>query len=728
MLVKDFCDRHRGEYGCTNVTVTPPPVVRSVPMKTGDSVTMHGVKKWGNPNNWSQSDMFKYDAVANIINAFHRVGIDSFLTGGSALGAYRNHGWFSWDKDADLVVVSTDYAKIERALKSISLYFYESAIHKNVTGDIPSDKDGFGYHVSIPQVGKHKTPYIDLWLFEKTKTKLQCKGFHNGCQRWCRKYSQKTCKPLSETLFYPPNYVPYGPYLMPTIRKPYLDFSYGNTWPLKCGYGKISCSSRYKTDMFVFTSKDENGNIIETAKIGEEVKHRFVIKDGEYKLLKNSESRGDLIKDFPVTPRQNTNTVPMRQNYEDIGCMEKKVDVYADVIATALRYNIRLFPRNGFLLGIVRHKGYLPHEKIDTDMGMFESDFKTDKMIGKFGTYTLRMMKKHLSWSKTWDGVHPTTGRKLPSGVNLLINGKKWKTISLFFDLNDKEVFYPKWTANHNVGGSIKETTRWIKEGAKVVISGNNRYSIFNKSAFDSVVSVDFYHRKINIPSGYKEILSNFYGRNWINPEKRIARAAEIVPKHTISSEPLDICPMSWRNCKELSKTENIHDVLFDQLKRFVSVINHTEYVIAYGTLLGVVRNNDMNPNEVDSDIIMEQTFRPTIELKQKLMRKGLVIFKHDIYRVCDYSSIKRQNYPPWVKYVPYVDIYNHLPNLKPFHAKPRVFKNKWNHSTMKIRDIYVKTPDLKTSKEWLSRTYKNWGTYVKKNTWKDRLLSKVKH
>ena len=479
MLVKDFCDRHRGEYGCTNVTVTPPPVVRSVPMKTGDSV-----KKWGNPNNWSQSEMFKYDAVANIINAFHRVGIDSFLTGGSALGAYRNHGWFSWDKDADLVVVSTDYDKIERALKSISLYFYESATHKNVTVDIPSDKGGFGYHVSIPQVGKHKTPYIDLWLFEKTKTKLQCKGFHNGCQRWCRKHSQKTCKPLSETLFYPPNYVPYGPYLMPTIRKPYLDFRYGNTWPLKCGYDKRSCSSRYNTDMFVFSSKDYKGNIIETAKIGEEVKHSFVIKNGKYTLLNN--------------------------------------------------YEIQI-----------------------NDVIMKES---------------------------------------------------------------------------------------------------------------------------------------------------------------------------SWRNCKELSKTENIHDVLFDQLKRFVSVINNTEYVIAYGTLLGVMRNNDMNPNEVDNDIIMEQTFRPTIELKGKLIRKGLIIFKHDIYRVCNYSPIKRRNAPPWVKYVPYIDIYNHLPNLKPFHAKPRVFKNRWNHSTMKMRDIYVKTPDLKTSKEWLSRTYKNWGTYVKKNTWKDRLLSKVKH
>ena len=46
----------------------------------------------------------------------------------------------------------------------------------------------------------------------------------------------------------------------------------------------------------------------------------------------------------------------------------------------------------------------------------------------------------------------------------------------------------------------------------------------------------------------------------------------------------------------------------------------------------------------------------------------------------------------------------------------------------MKIRDLYVKTPDLKTSKQWLSLTYKNWGTYRNKNTWKDRVLSKVKH
>lgn len=184
--------------------------------------------------------------------------------------------------------------------------------------------------------------------------------------------------------------------------------------------------------------------------------------------------------------------------------------------------------------------------------------------------------------------------------------------------------------------------------------------------------------------------------------------------------------PMSWRNCKELRKTENIHDVLFDQLKRFVSVIDNMEYVIAYGTLLGAVRDGDMNPNEVDNDIVMKNDFSPTIELKKRLMAKGLIIFKDDIYRVCDYSRSERTDDPPWKTYVPYTDVYSHLPSLKPFHAKPEVFKTKWKRSKMKIRNIYVKTPDIETSKKWLSLTYGNWMTYQKKNTWKDNLLSRV--
>tara|TARA_B110000858_G_scaffold49593_1_gene57237 strand:+ start:183 stop:482 length:300 start_codon:yes stop_codon:yes gene_type:complete len=78
---------------------------------------------------------------------------------------------------------------------------------------------------------------------------------------------------------------------MPTIRKPYLDFVYGKSWPSKCGYGKTACSSRFHTDVFVFYTKDVDGNVIETGKLGDVVKHRFVIKGGEYQVLNSGASK-----------------------------------------------------------------------------------------------------------------------------------------------------------------------------------------------------------------------------------------------------------------------------------------------------------------------------------------------------------------------------------------------------------------------------------------------------
>lgn len=280
-------------YGNWRIESKRGTLIKKIPEGYPPKININDEKKgtailWGNKDNWSTFDMYKYEAVANIINAFHSVGIDSFLTGGSALGAYRNHGWFSWDKDADLIVMSTDYDKIERALKSIPIYYYESMTHKNVTTDIDSNEGGFGYHVSIPCIGNNKTPYIDLWLFEKTnQNEFTCKGFHNGCQRWCQRHYKKTCEPLSRNLFYPSITVPYGPYMMPTIGKSYLEHTYGPTWANKCGYDKHPCSVHYNTDVFVFNSVDNNGNAIETAKIGDVIRHKFVIINDEYQLLKD---------------------------------------------------------------------------------------------------------------------------------------------------------------------------------------------------------------------------------------------------------------------------------------------------------------------------------------------------------------------------------------------------------------------------------------------------------
>jgi hypothetical protein len=42
----------------------------------------------------------------------------------------------------------------------------------------------------------------------------------------------------------------------------------------------------------VFFSKDEDGNVIETGKLGDVVKHRFVIKGGEYQVDGASNGKG----------------------------------------------------------------------------------------------------------------------------------------------------------------------------------------------------------------------------------------------------------------------------------------------------------------------------------------------------------------------------------------------------------------------------------------------------
>ena len=48
-------------------------------------------------------------------------------------------------------------------------------------------------------------------------------------------------------------------------------------------------------------------------------------------------------------------------------CKSEQVRSLVQFIDAANRNNIKVFPRNGFLLGVVRHGGFLPNEKIDDD-------------------------------------------------------------------------------------------------------------------------------------------------------------------------------------------------------------------------------------------------------------------------------------------------------------------------------------------------------------------------
>jgi len=180
-------------------------------------------------------DNEKYDTTANIMTALDRLSIDSFLLAGSALGAHRNNGWFHWDKDIDILVMSTS-TKLNKMLDDLGLHWWKAS---------------FGYQVRI----NNTKTYIDLWLYEEQKGKLQCVG-HVGeiqdCFRYCRDvpHDRRTCNPMPKRWAYPPRQVPFGPYTMPTMRKEYLNDKYGSNWMTHCG--RKPCKSYHKTQNFVF--------------------------------------------------------------------------------------------------------------------------------------------------------------------------------------------------------------------------------------------------------------------------------------------------------------------------------------------------------------------------------------------------------------------------------------------------------------------------------------------
>ena len=50
------------------------------------------------------------------------------------------------------------------------------------------------------------------------------------------------------------------------------------------------------------------------------------------------------------------------------------VDHIARISEIAYENGTPIFPRNGFLLGVVRHNGFLPNEGVDADLACFEED------------------------------------------------------------------------------------------------------------------------------------------------------------------------------------------------------------------------------------------------------------------------------------------------------------------------------------------------------------------
>ena len=173
---------------------------------------------------WKTQTELKYDVVSVTINALDAVGIDAFLYGGSALGAYRNHGWFSWDKDADLLVLSSNHGLIQSVLDALPSISSHST-HMRLNSGHKYGVTDFGYHIVLPASVNDSHPYVDLWLAEHLPGN-QIRLVSGDA--WCDAVGQRSrasCQPMPMEWFYPPVFVPYGPYLMPTPRSKYVETS-----------------------------------------------------------------------------------------------------------------------------------------------------------------------------------------------------------------------------------------------------------------------------------------------------------------------------------------------------------------------------------------------------------------------------------------------------------------------------------------------------------------------
>ena len=130
--------------------------------------------------------------------------------------------------------------------------------------------------------------------------------------------------------------------------------------------------------------------------------------------------------------------------------------------------------------------------------------------------------------------------------------------------------------------------------------------------------------------------------------------------------------------------------------------------------------------------LLVHKHFKPSPQVYKALFDHGLIIFRYDIWRICNYRRTPSSDgRVPWKgRYVIFSDVYTALPNLILLHsmhgARP-VFKRKWTRSTMRVGDVDVNTPDLASSKAFLARVYGRYMTVKMEFNWKSRVRAQAK-
>jgi len=227
---------------------------------------------------------------------------------------------------------------------------------------------------------------------------------------------------------------------------------------------------------------------------------------------------------------------------------------------------IRVFPRNGFLLGVIRHGGYLPTEGIDSDLAVVFEDIERlnlpvldEKRLKKkmhkwkpednnFADFQLYPFPTDTEHWVNWKGNDPLSvsagsGEEQPypfHGVKMyrhsMRNGAMlWReAVMAVYPYHHGYYFYPRVDVlGFNHEDHLKETLRWNHEGANMrlvdtdeIVTELNfergkQIGVVMPTSLDCMVEVQFYFTTIPVPCDYEAILQAQYGIHWNTPEPR---------------------------------------------------------------------------------------------------------------------------------------------------------------------------------------------------------------
>ena len=407
-----------------------------------------------------------------------------------------------------------------------------------------------------------------------------------------------------------------------------------------------------------------------------------------------------------------------KQNGKTIDCCKSHLVYTFHSLAKFLKSNnIKVSLNGGTLIGAVRCGSFINYD-YDLDMFLYydlQSGNARKKLIqlmekwwSEAGINKYLKMRVSLPWKQLM--LKGSANGDIHFDIKVIKSHKNGTAPCIFEDFvtNCRKDY--DWYLSKYYGSDWQVPKRWCKwhvtwAGSKLCPEPD-------------MVEVERCKKKVK---DYKEKYSRKYPNLLIVPPKASKKAKR--PQKTVYvnttkkiSSPSTLVwnkKFDWSDCKVFKAGKiNRTEALYQQLKKVIRVFNKTNYIIGYGTLLGIVRDNSVNENEVDNDIIVNKNFNPN-KLKKNLFEQGLIIFKSGIYRICDYSSVKRPNKQPWSGkdyYSTYTDVYPQLPHILVDPENPSTeLQNKITIVQRKFRDMYVNIPDKQTTEKWFQKRYGNW-------------------